>query len=173
MAISLYDATVASFTQSLNAAVGFLDKGLAHCTANNIDLNEVVETRLFPNMLPFRFQVLSVAHHTAGAIEGVKKGMFSPSTEIPPLDYQALQKVVADARAAVAAVTPDEINAFEGKDVLFQFGEMKMPFTAEGFLLSFSMPNLHFHATTAYDILRMKGVPLGKRDYMGMPRLKG
>ena len=58
-------------------------------------------------------------------------------------------------------------------EVLFQFGEMKMPFTAEGFLLSFSIPNLHFHATTAYDILRMKGVPLGKRDYMGQPRLKG
>jgi hypothetical protein len=47
-----------------------------------------------------------------------------------------------------------------------------MPFTAEGFLLSFSLPNLHFHATTAYDILRTKGVPLGKRDYMGPLRLK-
>ena len=70
-------------------------------------------------------------------------------------------------------MTPDEINALEGKDVLFQFGDMKMPFTAEGFLLSFSVPNLHFHATTAYDILRMKGVPLGKRDYMGRPRMKG
>ena len=47
-----------------------------------------------------------------------------------------------------------------------------MPFVVEGFLLSFSTPNLHFHATTAYDILRGKGVPLGKRDYMGQMRLK-
>jgi uncharacterized protein len=48
-----------------------------------------------------------------------------------------------------------------------------MPFTAEGFLMSFSLPNFYFHATTAYDILRSKGVPLGKRDYMGQMRMKG
>jgi uncharacterized protein len=47
-----------------------------------------------------------------------------------------------------------------------------MPFTAEGFLLSFSLPNFYFHATTAYAILRMKGVPIGKRDYIGQMRLK-
>jgi Domain of unknown function (DUF1993) len=50
--------------------------------------------------------------------------------------------------------------------------DFKMPFVAEGFLLSFSLPNFHFHATTAYDILRSKGVPLGKRDYLGQLRLK-
>ena len=55
----------------------------------------------------------------------------------------------------------------------FQLGERKMPFLAEGFLMSFSLPNLHFHATTAYDILRQKGAPLGKRDYMGALRLTG
>jgi hypothetical protein len=56
--------------------------------------------------------------------------------------------------------------------VTFQIGERKMPFVAEGFILSFSLPNFHFHAATAYDILRMKGVPIGKRDYMGQLRLK-
>jgi hypothetical protein len=64
------------------------------------------------------------------------------------------------------------VNGFEGKDVMFEFGETKLPFTAEGFLMSFSLPNLHFHATTAYDILRTKAVPLGKRDYMGPMRIK-
>ena len=49
---------------------------------------------------------------------------------------------------------------------------MVLPFTAEGFLMSFSLPNFFFHATTAYDILRMKGVALGKPDYLGRPRLK-
>jgi hypothetical protein len=48
-----------------------------------------------------------------------------------------------------------------------------MPFTAEGFLLSFSLPNFYFHATTAYDILRTKGAPLGKRDFLGALRMKG
>jgi len=56
--------------------------------------------------------------------------------------------------------------------VVFQMRDFKVPFTAENFILSFSLPNFHFHATTAYDILRTKGVPLGKRDYMGALRMK-
>ena len=54
----------------------------------------------------------------------------------------------------------------------FKIGERGMPFVARDFVLSFSLPNFYFHATTAYDILRMKGVPIGKRDFMGMPRIK-
>ena len=54
----------------------------------------------------------------------------------------------------------------------FQLGERQLPFTAVGFMSSFSLPNFYFHATTAYDILRSKGVPLGKRDYLGRMRLK-
>ncbi len=50
---------------------------------------------------------------------------------------------------------------------------MEIPFTAENFVLSFSLPNFYFHATTAYDILRMKGVPLGKLDYLGQMRAAG
>jgi hypothetical protein len=80
--------------------------------------------------------------------------------------------MVTDAREALQKVKPDEVNGCEGKDVLFQVGELKLPFTAEGFLLSFSLPNFYFHATTAYDILRTKGVPVGKRDFMGKMRLK-
>ena len=172
MATSLYDLSVACFLQTLGGVAGFLDRGLAHCQDNNIDPEEIVVTRLFPDMAPFRFQVLSVAHHSLGAIDGVKAGLFSPGTELPPLSYTELQTTIADAQAALKALTPDEVNALEGKDVAFQFRDMKMPFTAEGFLLSFSLPNLHFHATTAYDILRTRGVPLGKRDYMGPLRLK-
>lgn len=172
MAISLYDVTVTSFLQVLGGVSGFLERGFAHCQDNGIDPEEIVETRLFPDMLPFRFQVISVAHHSQGAMDGVKAGVFSPGGSREPLTYVQLQKLVADAQASLKALTPDEVNAYEGRDMFFQFGERKMPFTAEGFLMSFSMPNLHFHATTAYDILRMKGVPLGKRDYMGQLRLK-
>jgi hypothetical protein len=172
MAIALYDLSVASYLQTLGGVAGFLDRGLDHCRDNNIDPNEIVETCLFPDMLPFRFQIWSVAHHSAGAIEGVKNGLFKPPAQLPPLDYAGLQKVVADARASLQALTADEVNALEGHDVVFQFRDFKMPFTAEGFVLSFSLPNFYFHATTAYDILRSKGVPLGKRDFMGQLRLK-
>ena len=60
-----------------------------------------------------------------------------------------------------------------GVAVLFSVGDRKLPFTAEGFLQTFSLPNFFFHATTAYDILRSKGVPLGKRDFLGKMKLKG
>ena len=71
-----------------------------------------------------------------------------------------------------ARLSRQEVDALYGRDVTFQAGDMKLPFTAENFLLSFSQPNLFFHATTAYDILRHKGVPLGKRDFLGPLRLK-
>jgi uncharacterized protein len=173
MAISLYDLSVANYLQTLGAVVGFLEKGLAHFTAKGVDLDGVVETRLVPDMLPFRFQLQSVAHHSLGAIEGVKNGLFQPPPQAPAYDYRGLQQLVGEAQEALQKVTPAEVNGLEGKDVLFQIRDFRMPFTAEGFLLSFSLPNFYFHATTAYDILRMKGVPIGKRDYMGQMRLKG
>ena len=171
MAISLYDASVACFLQTLGGVDGFLSRGLAHCNERNIDPNEIVETRLFSDMLPFRYQILAVASHSIGAMRGVKQGLFSPATEMPPLDYAGLQKVITDAIEALQQLAPADVNALEGKDVLFQVRDIKLPFKAEGFLLSFSLPNFHFHATTAYDILRMKGVQIGKRDYMGKMRV--
>ena len=172
MAISLYDVSVTSFLQTLGAVSGFLERGLAHCQDNDLDPEAIVETRLHDDMLPFRFQIISVAHHSRGALEGAKAGVFRPPGAMQPLDYAALQALVADAQEGLKALKPDEVNALEGRDMVFQIGERQMPFTVEGFLMSFSLPNLHFHATTAYDILRNKGVPLGKRDYMGQMRLK-
>jgi uncharacterized protein len=172
MALSLYDVSVVSFLQVLGGVAGFLEKGLKHCQANGIKLDELLETRLFPDMLPFRFQVVAVAHHSKGALEGAQAGRFGPPTGPQNQDYPALQALVADARDKLSKLTRESVDALQGKDVTFQIGDFKIPFTAEGFLLSFSTPNLHFHATTAYDILRTKGVPLGKRDYMGQMRVK-
>jgi hypothetical protein len=172
MAISLYDCSVASFLQVLGAVEGFLEKGLAHCRATGRDPESIVETRLHADMLPFRFQLVSVAHHSRGALAGAKAGLFLPPGGVGELDYAGLQDLVAEARAELQALSRDEVEALEGKDMVFRIGPREMPFTVENFLLSFSTPNLHFHATTAYDILRQEGVSLGKRDYMGHLRLK-
>jgi hypothetical protein len=172
MGVPLYDLTVASYLQTLGAVSGFLDRGLAHCQDNNIDPESIVETRLWDDMLPFRFQIISVAHHSLGAIEGAKAGVFAPPTEARPLTYVQLQGLVADTRAALEKLAPDEVNALQGHDVTFKMRSFEVPFVAENFLMSFSLPNFYFHASTAYDILRSKGVPLGKRDFMGAMRMK-
>jgi len=172
MATQLYDLSVRSFLQTIGGVEGFLERGMSHFAENNIDPDEVVELRLFPDMAPFRFQLQSVCHHSLGAIEGVKKGEFAPPPDIPPHGYKAMQAMVSETREALQKLTPAEVNALEGKDVVFKFRSFEMPFVAENFLMSFSMPNFYFHATTAYDILRNKGVPLGKRDFMGQMRIK-
>ncbi|HKT53209.1 MAG TPA: DUF1993 domain-containing protein [Caulobacteraceae bacterium] len=173
MTISLYDASVASYLQLLGGVSGFLDRGVSHCEENGLDLGEIVETSLFPDMLPFRFQIQAVAHHSLGAMKGLKAGVFHPSAGVAKATYQNLQALVADTRSALAALSPEEVNALSGKDMAFEAGDFRMLFTSETFILSFSLPNFYFHATTAYDILRMKGVPLGKRDFVGQRRTKG
>ena len=172
MAFSLYDASVANYLQILGAVAGYMEKGAAHFKEKGGNIEDIVATRLFDDMLPFSFQIVSVAHHSRGAMEAVQKGVFSPDMGKPGLTFADLQKMVADATNALTALKPDDVNALAGRDVAFQFGERKLPFTAEEFLMSFSLPNFFFHATTAYDILRHKGVPLGKRDFMGRLRIK-
>jgi hypothetical protein len=173
MAISLYDVSVTSSLRVLGAVTGILDRGLAFCVDNNIDPNEMVAARLADDMNPLHFQIVSVFHHSLGAINSAKSGIATPPPPVGPFDYAGLQAYVAEALAGLKAVTAEEVNALEGKDVTFEMGSFKMPFVAEGFLMSFSLPNLHFHATTTYDILRARGVPLGKRDYLGQMRMKG
>lgn len=172
MNISLYDATVRGFIQTVDAVRQVMDVGLKHCSDTGLDLDEIVEARLAVDMLPLRFQIVSVIHHSVGAIEGVKKGVFSPPSGASAENYAALQAALTEASARLAAYSPEEIDALYGRDVVFELPNAKLPFAGQDFLLSFSIPNFHFHATTVYDILRSKGAPLGKRNYLGWLRLK-
>lgn len=171
MTISLYEASVASYLQAVQAASQCLDKGLAYFREQGIDPEEVVETRLHPDMRPFRFQIHSIAYHSVGALDSIRAGAFQPPPERPADDYGALQALLVDTRETLQRQTAAEVNALSGKDLIFR-GSSVRTYTAEGFLLSFALPNFYFHVTTAYDILRTKGVPVGKRDYIGAPRLK-
>ena len=172
MAITLYEASVLNYLQTLAAVRGFLSKGHAHLQENNIDPNEIVEARLFPDMQPFRFQVQSVAYHSVGAIDAIKLGKASKPDLRPEDDYQALQALIDRTLETLEELAPKEINSREGMDVTFGSGDNKRVFTAENFLMSFALPNFYFHATTAYDILRLNGVPVGKRDFIGQLRVK-
>jgi hypothetical protein len=172
MSLTLYDATVPSFLQTLGAVSGVLEQGLAHGKDAGLDPESLVEARIAPDMLPLRFQAISVMHHSAGALDGVARGVFSPPPDLGPLDYAGLRAVIADAQARVSTANRETLAGLDDREVEFRIGERTlMRFKAPDFLLSFSLPNFYFHATTLYDILRMKGAPLGKRNYLGAVRV--
>jgi len=166
MTVSFYDLTIGSYVQIVEAAVGVLQKGADHFAAKGIDPAEIVETRLIPDMANFHFQVTSVTHHSLGAVHAFKSGEFRPP-KYPPCGYAELQAMTRNTLDELKAQSRDEIDALAGGRVVFKLGGNEIPFTAENFAVSFSLPNFYFHATTAYDILRMKGVPIGKRDFIG------
>ena len=172
MAISLYAATVSSYQQVLGSLSGLIDKAEAFCTSKNIAPQEIIQARLVPDMLPFAYQVKSAVVHSMGAIEGVRKGVFAPDMTPPPETFAALKSRVGEALAALSAIDAAEVETFIGRDMRFEIGEHRWHFTAEDFLLSFSQPNFYFHSTTAYGILRSKGVSIGKRDFLGVMRTK-
>jgi len=171
MSTSLYDVSVGTYVQILDATSSVLAKGRAHFEENGTDLDEIVSAQLYPDMLPFSFQINSVMHHSLGALKAIQSGVFRPPPALPEMEYQGLQDLVTTARAGLNEFTAETVNAFKDKDVVFKLKDLAMPFTGEGFILSFSLPNFYFHATTTYDMLRMRGVPLSKRDFMGRPRL--
>lgn len=172
MTISLYDALIPSFQQILGTMTHLLAKAEAHCAEHGVAAEELIGARLIEDMLPFSYQVKSTAEHSIGAIEGVRAGVYSPSLAPPPDSFVALNEKIDGAKAALAALDPAEVNGFEGQDMRFEFRDRRIDFTAENFLLSFSQPNFYFHASTAYALLRMKGVAIGKGDFMGRPRAR-
>jgi len=172
MAISLYAATIPSYQQTLGAIAGLLITAETFCAEKQLAPQEIIDARLAEDMLPFAYQVKSTVVHSLGSIEGVRRGVFSPDMTPPPQTFTALKARIADTLAALAAITEAEIDGFIGRDMAFEFRERRLQFTAENFLLSFSLPNFYFHAATAYDILRWKGARIGKRDFMGRLRLK-
>ena len=172
MPFSFYDAVVPSNLQVLGAIDALVTKAEAFCAEKGMAAADLIDARLTPDMLPFGYQVKSCAAHSIGGIEGVKAGSFSPDMAPWPTDFAGLRTAIQTAIASLNAIDRDSFDALVDADTQFLFGETRMPFTGANFLLSFSQPNFYFHASIAYAILRAQGVKLGKRDFLGMPRLK-
>lgn len=174
MTFSLYDATVPSWLQILGSVRGLIAKADAFCAEKGIAEADLLQTRLAEDMRPLAMQLKWVSTHSIGAIEGVRKGVFSPDRSAPEENFAAALARIDATIAALGALTPAEVNGFMGRDMQFSVPEVGLvvDFTAENFLLSFSLPNFYFHAATAYDILRHKGLQIGKRDFLGKMRIK-
>jgi hypothetical protein len=172
MATSFYDLSVPTFLQTVRAVGGFLDRAVIHCAETATDPDDFVDARLFDDMAPFHFQIEAAWHHSVWGLEAVKTGVFAPPALVGPVPFADLQAMIGKAARALEAFTPDEVSGWAGKALDLQIGPRRLAFTSETLILSFSLPNFHFHAVTAYDILRSRGVPLGKRDYEGRLRTR-
>ena len=172
MPLSLHAAYVPSALQMLGTARHLVDTAETWCEGNGVSEADMIAARIHDDMLPFSYQVKCVAEHTHGSVEGVRAGVYSPDLNPPPTTFAALRDKLAGAVAFMEGLSEEELEAMIGQPMRFEFKGSAMHFTAENFLLSFSQPNFYFHCATAYDILRMKGVPVGKRDFMGRVRIK-
>lgn len=163
----LYELSVGNYKRILASAIAVMKKGASFFDERGIDPADIITMRLAPDMAAFPFQVNSVRHHSLGAAKGLLAGEFAPPPDIPELDYQGLMGLLAEALTELDNIGADAIAGVEGKPMYFRMGNFELPFTSENFVQSFSLPNLYFHATTLYDMLRIKGVPLGKMDFLG------
>jgi uncharacterized protein len=186
MAISLYELSVPTFLQTVRSVAGFLRRAAKHCAETGSDPEDFVKARLIADMAPLHFQIEALTHHAVWGLEAVKTGVFAPPALIGAMPFAGLQALVDEAIAALEVLTPADVNSCAGKALNITlhrpldendqswtpWAPRQHAFTSETFLLSFSLPNFHFHAVTAYDILRSRGVPLGKRDYEGRLRTR-
>ena len=171
MTISLSNISVKTYLQLLPAASNIMQKAKAHFEEEGTNLQEIVDMRLYEDMATFSFQVFSIAHHSLGAINALKDGEFGPPNMPSGLDFESLHNMIKDAEAQLLEVSCEDIDKLFDGQVIFKMGDIRWPFTNEDFILSFSLPNFYFHLTTMYDMLRVKGLPLGKMDFVGQMRL--
>ena len=170
MATSFYDLSVPTFLQTVSAVGGFLDRAARHCAETGADPDDFVNARLFEDMAPLHFQIEAAWHHAVWGLEAARTGAFTPPALVGPAPFADLRAMIGEAERTLEALTPEDVNSWAGRNLDLQIGPRRLAFTSETLILSFSLPNFHFHAVTAYDILRSRGVPLGKRDYEGRLR---
>lgn len=174
MPISLHAAFVPSARQILQGMSGLVDKAENYAKENGLEPSDLFEAKLAEDMWNLPWHVRACWMHTAYPFEQFKTGEFTPDFTDLPDSWDAMREMLADAIAKLDAVTVEEVDAVADKTIGFVLGGKRlMELKGQDFLLSFNQPNYYFHATTFYDILRMKGLPLGKMDFMGPLRLAG
>jgi hypothetical protein len=170
MSLSLYDVSVPVFRQYLTGLSGVLAKAQAH---DGLDEAELAGFRFYADMLPFTVQILLCVTHSAGAV-GVLRAQPYAMPAMDTLGTLAGAKAAIDAAIAyLDGVKPGDITVGDEDDVAFTNPRgSKMTFGAKDYVLTFAYGNFFFHVTTVYDMLRHKGVPIGKRDFMGGSKIR-
>jgi len=166
MPISMYQASVPVFQRTLNALSAILDKAVAHALRERIDAATLLTARLAPDMLPFTSQVQIATDHAKGVAARLA-GREVPKYPDTEQTFDELKARIAKTLDFIGSVPAAEIDGSEEREIALTIGGNPRTFKGQPYLLHFALPNFYFHVTTAYDLLRHKGVPLGKRDFIG------
>jgi hypothetical protein len=166
MTISMYQASVPAFVRALNNLAAILEKGAAHARAHKIDEAIFLGSRLFPDMFPLARQV-QIASDTAKSGAGRLAGAEFPAYEDKEATFQELLQRISNTVAYLQTLTPAQIDGSEDKTVSWQTRTSTKSMQGLPYLMNHLLPNLHFHVTTAYAILRHNGVEIGKKDFLG------
>lgn len=167
MSFSIYQASVPVFRQVLGSLASVLTKSAAHAEARKIKPGVLLQTRLYPDMLPLVQQVQIATDHAKGAsarLAGVEVPRFA-DTEA---SFEELQERLTRTLDFIGGLDAAQFDGAEDREITLKLGpEQQLKMIGRAYLMHFALPNLFFHATTAYAILRQSGVELGKRDFIG------
>lgn len=165
--MSFYDSAVPAYLQMLTSLSASLKKAEAYAGARKIEPATLLGTRLFPDMLPLTRQVQLACDF---ATKGVARltGSEVPSNPDVETTFDELQARIAKTIAYLKTYTPEKFEGAETREITFPTGPgQTTTLNGQQFLSSFSLPSFYFHVTTAHGILRMSGVEIGKRDFLG------
>ena len=166
MSFSIYSASAPVFVRILSNLSAILDKAEAHCTARKIAPEALLQFRLYPDMFPLVRQVQIATDMTKGAAARLA-GVDVPSYADTETSFEELRARLAKTVDFIKSIKPELFDGAEDRAIVLKSANGERHFKGDDYLLNFVLPNVHFHATTTYAILRHCGVELGKKDYTG------
>lgn len=168
MTISMYQASVPRLVNALNNLSHVLGKAQAHIEAKKLDPKTLLEFRLYPDMLNMTRQV-QIASDTAKGLVARLAGLDNPVHEDNEQSIAELQARLAKTVTFMQSVSAAQIDGTEDKAIVIKRGDKETHYKGMQFLLGHALPNVYFHSSMTYAILRHNGVEIGKRDYLGTP----
>jgi uncharacterized protein len=166
MSITMHSASVPVFVRMLGNLLAWLDKAEAHATARKFDPQVYLGARLAPDMLPFTKQI-QIACDSAKFGVARLAGVDAPKFDDTEATLAELRERIHKTLEFIRSVPAAKLDGTEAKDVVVPRRDGSMTLKGEFYLKHFVLPNLFFHVTTAYALLRHNGVDLGKADYLG------
>lgn len=166
MSLDMYSAFIPVAIRQFNSLSAILGKAAAHCETRKIDPNAFLASRLFPDMFPLTRQVQIAADMAKGGAARLA-GIEVPSYEDNETSFAELQARLEKTIAFLKTIKPEQLAGKEGTQIVLNLRTRTLEFNGQDYLTGFVLPNMYFHLTTAYNLLRHGGVELGKADFLG------